>query len=105
MVGIHAVYHNHLGYAATAAAAAAAAVCRRKNDSDMYYQALQAEYTEGLLARQVSQLQLQHLRVTCTALSCLFVCEAALPSVAGCDAALHASVGVGERVRGSAAAW
>lgn len=27
--------------------------CRRKNDSDMHYQALQAEYSEGLLARQV----------------------------------------------------
>eukprot|EP00882_Tetradesmus_deserticola_P023410 GHRQ01025473.1.p1 GENE.GHRQ01025473.1~~GHRQ01025473.1.p1 ORF type:complete len:184 (+),score=97.85 GHRQ01025473.1:36-587(+) len=26
---------------------------RRKNDSDMHYQALQAEYSEGLLARQV----------------------------------------------------
>jgi hypothetical protein len=44
---------THLG----CAAAAAAAVCRRKNDSDMYYQALQAEYTEGLLARQVSGLR------------------------------------------------
>jgi hypothetical protein len=27
---------------------------RRRNDSDMHYQALQAEYSEGLLHRQVS---------------------------------------------------
>lgn len=26
---------------------------RRKSDNDMHYQALQAEYSEGLLARQV----------------------------------------------------
>lgn len=29
---------------------------RRKNDSDMHYQALQAEYSEGLLARQVGSV-------------------------------------------------
>lgn len=29
---------------------------RRKTDSDMHYQALQAEYSEGLLARNVSLL-------------------------------------------------
>lgn len=30
---------------------------RRKNDNDMHYQALQAEYSEGLTARQVSSAQ------------------------------------------------
>lgn len=36
------------------------AYCRRKNESDLHYQALQAEYSEGLLNRQVGE-KLQQL--------------------------------------------
>jgi hypothetical protein len=45
----------------------------------MYYQALQAEYTEGLLARQVSQLGLQRVQLTVK-----HVCSCACSSVLAC---------------------
>lgn len=50
--------------------------CRRKNDADMHYQALQAEYSEGLLARQA------RLSRECTRFACAFANPLACPLAA-----------------------